>query len=187
MDTNGLLIHADNSAGLETTPGDGVFNAVRVGLLQFGILPHPHSMLARVHAEPVFSFHTRVGLVKTLPAGTGVSYGRTARLPRDSRVAVLTAGYGDGIARSSSGRAQVLIGGRRCPALGRVTMDQTIVDITDVPGEVSCGDAVVLVGRQGSAEISIQEFSDWADTIAWETLCSVTKRVPRHYRNASGV
>ncbi len=187
IDPTGLLIHADNSAGLETTPGDGVFNAVRVGLLQFGILPHPHSMLARVHAEPVFSFHTRVGLVKTLPTGTGVSYGRTARLPRDSRVAVLTAGYGDGIARSSSGRAQVLIGGRRCPALGRVTMDQTIVDITDVPGEVRCGDAVVLVGRQGSAEISIQEFSDWADTIAWETLCSVTKRVPRHYRNASGV
>ncbi len=187
MDTNGLLIHADNSAGLETTPGDGVFNAVRVGLLQFGILPHPHSMLARVHAEPVFSFHTRVGLVKELPAKTSVSYGRTARLQRNSRVAVLTAGYGDGIARSSSGRVQVLINGRRCPALGRVTMDQTIVDITDVPGEIRCGDPVVLVGKQGAAEISIKEFSDWADTIAWETLCSVTKRVPRHYRNASGV
>ncbi|RXK56041.1 alanine racemase [Oleiharenicola lentus] len=187
MDPTGLLIHADNSAGLETTPGDGVFNAVRVGLLQFGILPHPHSMLARVHAEPVFSFHTRVGLVKELPAGTSVSYGRTSQLKRDSRVAVLTAGYGDGIARSSSGRAQVLINGRRCPALGRVTMDQTIVDITDVPGEVRCGDSVVLVGRQGGVEISIQEFSNWADTIAWETLCSVTKRVPRHYRNASGV
>ncbi|MDQ5977035.1 MAG: alanine racemase [Verrucomicrobiota bacterium] len=187
METAGLLIHADNSAGLETTPGNGAFNAVRVGLLQFGILPHPHSMLARVQAEPVFSFHTRIGLVKELPAGTGVSYGRTARLQRASRVAVLTAGYGDGIARSSSGRALVLIGGRRCPVLGRVTMDQTIVDITDVPGEVRCGDPVVLVGKQGSAEISIKEFSDWAGTIAWETLCSVTKRVPRHYRNASGV
>ena len=187
LDATQLFIHADNSAGLETTPGDGVFNAVRVGLLQFGILPHPHSMLARVHAEPVFSFHTRVGLVKDLPAGTGVSYGRTTKLKRDSRVAVLTAGYGDGIARASSGRAEVLVSGRRCPVLGRVTMDQTIVDITDVPGEVRCGDPVVLVGRQGAAEISITEFSDWADTIPWETLCSVTKRVPRHYRNASGV
>jgi alanine racemase len=183
----GLFIHADNSAGLETSPEDSVFNAVRVGLLQFGILPHPHSMLSRVLAEPVFSFHTRVGLVKRLPAGTGISYGRTARLSRDSQVAVLTAGYGDGIARSSGPRARVLVNGRCCPVLGRVTMDQTIVDITDVPGDVHCGDPVVLVGRQGGAEISITEFSDWADTIPWETLCSVTKRVPRHYRNASGV
>jgi alanine racemase len=187
LNTANLLIHADNSAGLETTPGDSIFNAVRVGLLQFGVLPHPHSMLARVHAEPVFSFHTRVGLVKQLPAGTGISYGHTAKLKRDSRVAVLTAGYGDGIARASSNRAHVLIHGKRCPVLGRITMDQTIVDITDVPAPVQAGDPVVLVGRQGSAQISVSEFSSWGDTIAWETLCSVTKRVPRHYRNASGL
>ncbi|AOS45398.1 Alanine racemase [Lacunisphaera limnophila] len=179
-----ILIHADNSAGLETTPGESVFNAVRVGLLQFGILPHPHSLLARTRTEPVFSFHTRVGLVKTLPSGTSISYGRTQHLTRDSRIAVLTAGYGDGLARASSGQASVLISGRRCAVLGRITMDQTMVDVTDVPGEVACGDAVVLVGRQGQAEISISEFSAWADTIAWETLCSVTKRVPRHYRTA---
>jgi len=187
LDAANLFIHADNSAGLETAPdGDSIFNAVRVGLLQFGILPHPHSMLARVRVEPVFSFHARVGLVKELPAGTGISYGHTAKLRRDSRIAVLTAGYGDGIARASSNRAQVLIQGRRCPVLGRVTMDQTIVDITDVPSPVQVGDPVVLVGRQGSAEISVSEFSAWGDTIAWETLCSVTKRVPRHYRNATG-
>jgi len=182
-----LFIHADNSAGLETTPGRGVFNAVRVGLLQFGILPHPNSLLARVHTEPVFSFHTRVGLVKQLPTGTGVSYGRTHRLKRDTTVAILTAGYGDGIARASSNRAQVLIHGQRCPVLGRVTMDQTIVDITDVQSPVKSGDNVVLVGRQGSVEISITEFSAWADSISWETLCSVTKRVPRLYRTPLGV
>jgi len=83
-------------------------------------------------------------------------------------------------------RAAVLIRGQRCPVLGRVTMDQTIADVTDVPG-VSCGDEVVLVGRQNGAEISIGEFSQWADTIPWETLCSVTKRVPRLYRTALGV
>ncbi len=182
-----LFIHADNSAGLETAPGQGVFNAVRVGLLQFGILPHPHSLLARVHTEPVFSFHTRVGLVKQLPAGTGVSYGRTHRLKRDSIVAILTAGYGDGIARASSNRAQVLIHGQRCPVLGRVTMDQTIVDITDVKTAVEPGENVILVGRQGAGEITITEFSTWADSISWETLCSVTKRVPRFYRTALGV
>jgi alanine racemase len=187
LDAARLLIHADNSAGLESTPGDSVFNAVRIGLLQFGILPHPHSMLARVLTEPVFSFHARVGLVKHLPAGTGVSYGRTTKLRRDSRVAVLTAGYGDGLARSSASRAQVLISGHRCPVLGRITMDQTMVDVTDVPGEVHPGDAVVLVGRQRAAEISITEFSQWAETIAWETLCSVTKRVPRVYRTSLGL
>lgn len=184
IDPAAVFIHADNSAGLETTPGNSVFNAVRVGLLQFGILPHPHSMLARVHTEPVFSFHTRVGLVKELPAGTSISYGRTTRLARASRVAVLTAGYGDGLARASSPRAQVLVNGHRCPVLGRITMDQTIVDLTDVAGPVNCGDPVVLVGRQMGAEISITEFSEWADTIPWETLCSVTKRVPRYYRTA---
>lgn len=181
-----LLIHADNSAGLETAHGEQPFNAVRVGLLQFGILPHPHSMLARVHTEPVFSFRTRVGLVKQLPAGTGISYGRTHTLKRDSIVAVLCAGYGDGIARACSNRAQVLIRGRRCPVLGRVTMDQTIVDATEVPG-VQCGDEAVLVGRQDGAEISIAEFSTWSDSIPWETLCSVTKRVPRIYKTSLGL
>ena len=182
-----LFIHADNSAGLETTPGGSVFNAVRVGLLQFGILPHPNSMLARVHTEPVFSFHTRVGLVKEVPAGTGISYGRTHIARRPTRLALLTAGYGDGIARACSNRGSVLIRGRRCSILGRVCMDQTVVDITDVPDAVACGDPVVLVGRQGASEISVTEFSAWSDTISWETLCSITKRVPRLYRNATGV
>ncbi len=181
-----IFVHADNSSGLETMPGASPFNAVRVGLLQFGILPHRHSLLAQVRTEPVFSFRTRVGLVKALPAGTSISYGRTHVLRRDTRVAILCAGYGDGIPRAASNRAQVLIQGRRCPVLGRVTMDQTIVDVTDVPG-VQRGDEAVLVGRQQTEEISITEFSRWADTIPWETLCSVTKRVPRVYRTALGV
>jgi alanine racemase len=182
----GLYVHADNSAGLETMPGASPFNAVRVGLLQFGILPHPGSFLAQVRTEPVFSFRTRVGIVKHLPVGTTVSYGRTRRLERASRIAVLCAGYGDGIPRAVSNKASVLINGTRCPVLGRVTMDQTIVDITDV-GAVASGDEAVIVGRQGKGEISIAEFSRWADTIPWETLCSVTKRVPRVYRTDLGI
>jgi alanine racemase len=181
-----IFVHADNSAGLETMAGASPFNAVRVGLLQFGILPHPNSLLAEVHTEPVFSFRTRIGLIKELPSGSTVSYGRTRRLDRPTRTAILCAGYGDGIPRAVSNRAEVLIGGKRCPVLGRVTMDQTIVDITDVPG-VAIADEAVLVGRQSDAEISITEFSRWADTIPWETLCSVTKRVPRLYRTVLGV
>jgi alanine racemase len=181
-----LFIHADSSAGLETLEGARPFNAVRIGLLQFGVLPRANSLLAQVHTEPVFSFKTRVGLVKDLPAGNTISYGRTYTLKRDSRIAVLTAGYGDGIQRASSNRAQVIVRGVRCPVLGRVTMDQTIVDVTDVPG-VTRGDEAVLVGRQANAEISLTEFSHWADTIPWETLCSVSKRVPRIYKTQLGL
>ena len=180
-----LLVHADNSAGIETLPGESPFNAVRIGLLQFGVLPHPHSLLAQVHTEPVFSFHTRVGLVKRLPRGTTISYGRTHTLARDATIAVLCAGYADGLPRAASNRGHVLIRGHRCPILGRVTMDQTVVDVTDAPG-VACGDPAVLVGRQGGAEISLAEFSRAADTIPWETLTSVTKRVPRIYKTALG-
>lgn len=181
-----LFVHADNSAGIETLPGESPFNAVRIGLLQFGVLPHPRSLLAQVRTEPVFSFHTRVSLVKRLPRGTSISYGRTHTLARDSSIAVLCAGYADGLPRAASNRAHVLIRGQRCPVLGRVTMDQTVVDVTDVPG-VTVGDPAALVGRQGDAEISLAEFSRAADTIPWETLTSVTKRVPRIYRTALGM
>ena len=186
LDLSALLIHADNSAGLETIERAGPFNAVRIGLLQFGVLPHRGSLLADVKPDPVFSFYTRVGLVKILPADTAISYGKTHRLTRNSKVAVLTAGYGDGIPRALSNKGEVLIAGRRCPILGRVTMDQTIVDVTDLPN-VSPGDRVTLIGRQESAEIGVAEFSDWDNTIPWETLCSVTKRVPRIYRTALGL
>lgn len=182
-----LFVHADNSAGLGTLPGGdaGPFNAVRIGLLQFGVSPDPAPASAAARTEPVFSFHTRVGLVKRLPRGTGVSYGRTHTLRRDTTVAILCAGYADGLPRAASNRAHVLIRGHRCPVLGRVTMDQTIVDVTDVP-PVAAGDPVVLVGRQGAAEITLAEFSRAAETIPWETLTSVTKRVPRIYRTALG-
>ena len=176
-----LLIHADNSAGLETFTEESPFNAVRVGLLQFGILPYEHSILSAVRTDPVLSFHARVGLVKTVPRGTGISYGRTQIVSRDTRVAVLTGGYGDGIPRTCSNRGQVLIRGNACPILGRVTMDQTMVDVSAHP-DITVGDRATLIGRQGEAEITIGAFSRWADTIPWETLTSVTKRVPRVYK-----
>jgi len=176
-----LLIHADNSAGLETFADESPFNAVRVGLLQFGILPYEHSILSAVRTDPVLSFHARVGLVKTVPSGTGISYGRTQILSKDTRIAVLTGGYGDGIPRTCSNRGQVLIRGNACPILGRVTMDQTMVDVSAHP-EVTVGDRATLIGRQKDAEITIGAFSRWAETTPWETLTSVTKRVPRIYK-----
>ena len=185
LDLAALFVHADNSAGLESMSGASPFNAVRIGLLQFGVLPHSRTLLHQVNPEPVFSFKTRIGIVKNLPEGTTISYGRTYTLTRPTRVAVICAGYGDGISRAMSNRGKVLIGGKRCPILGRVTMDQTVVDVSHLDNP-ACGDEVVMVGRQGAEEIGVSEFSAWSDTIAWETLVSITKRVPRLYRTALG-
>ena len=189
LDLRQLFIHADNSAGLDTLEAAGPFNAVRIGLLQFGIAPRRDGLLTHVRTEPVFSFKTRVGIVKKLPAGTGISYGSTHTLRRDSAIAVIIAGYGDGIPRAVSNRADVLVHGVRCPILGRVTMDQTIIDITDIPDseKVASGDECVIVGCQNGAEITITEFSQLAGTIPWETLCMVSKRVERDYRGLRGV
>ena len=179
-----ILIHADNSASLESFSPQGPFNAVRIGLLQFGVLPVCGSLLAEVHVEPVFYFFTRIGLIKTLPAGIGISYGRTYITKRPTRIAVLTAGYGDGIPTTLNGKGKVLIHGRVCPFLGRVTMDQTIVDVTDLP-EAAVGDTATLIGRQGKQEINVMDFSVWAQHIPWEVLCSITQRVPRIYRTGT--
>ena len=181
VDTDSLLIHADNSASLGSLSDGSSFNAVRVGLLQLGIQPYPDSMLGHVEVEPVFSFHSRVGIVKDLPEGSDISYGRSFRLGRDSRIAVLTAGYADGIPISLSNLGSVLIDGQRCPIIGRVTMDQTIVDITDIKGVVRSGDRATLIGKNKEAEITTSAFSRTAGTIPWETLCSITKRVERVY------
>ena len=181
IDTDTLLIHADNSASLISLSDTSPFNAVRVGLLQLGILPYPGSMPGAVQVEPVFSFYTRVGLVKSLPKGSYISYGRSHRLERDSKIALLTAGYADGIPLALSNRGQVIIGGALCPILGRVTMDQTIVDITDIRHLVRSGDRATFIGIDQGSEITAASFSKTAGTIPWEALCSITKRVERVY------
>ena len=181
INTDSLLIHADNSASLGSLSGSSPFNAVRVGLLQLGIQPYPDSMLGHVAVEPVFSFHTRVGIVKDLPKDSYISYGRSCRLERDSKVAVLTAGYADGIPIALSNRGSVLVNGQHCPIIGRVTMDQTIVDITHLEDSVQSGDCVTFIGKDQEAEITTFDFSRIAGTIPWETLCSITKRVERVY------
>jgi alanine racemase len=176
-----LLVHADNSAGLETFSADSPFNAVRIGLMQYGLPPSAGSFLASLRPEPVLSFHARVVLVKDLPAGTAVSYNRTKVLTRASRVAIVAVGYGDGVPTAASNRGSFLLHGHRCPILGRVTMDQTIVDVTDVPG-VAVGDVATILGAQGVDRITVREFCAWADCIPWEALCTLTQRVQRVYR-----
>ncbi|MDQ8197797.1 alanine racemase [Pelagicoccus enzymogenes] len=179
-----LLIHADNSAGLTSFSRESAYNAVRIGLLQFGITPYAQSLFAKVPTTPIFSFKTRIAIVKDLPAGTEISYGRTCRLKRPSKIAILCAGYGDGIPRALSNKGFALIQGQRCPYLGRVTMDQTIIDVTDLDPLPRAGDEVCLIGTQNDGEIKIEQFARWAGTISWEILCSITKRVPRIYKTS---
>ncbi len=182
IELDDLLIHADNSAGITTFAPNSIYNAVRIGLLQFGITPYPSSMLGKAETTPIFRFKSRVGIVKTLPEGATISYGRTRRLERDSQIAIVCAGYGDGVPLPLSNRGEVLIHGQRCPILGKITMDQTIVDVTDLRKPAQSGDVVTLIGEQDGGEIPLEEFSEWARTISWEVLCSVTKRVTRIYR-----
>lgn len=186
LDPTTMLIHADNSAGLESLPVGGPFNSVRVGLLQFGVLPYEGSVLAGVNAEPVLSLHSRVGLVKELPEGAYVSYNRTRRLTRKTKTAIICAGYGDGIPTAMSNRGEVIVNGFRCPILGRVTMDQIIVDVSDIP-PVHVGDLATFIGQQGESRISVEEYSGWTNQIPWEAFTSITKRVLRVYRADTGM
>ena len=151
---------------------------VRVGLAAYGISP-----LAEFqhYFQPALTLKARVTLVRTLGAGRSVSYGRTFIANSTMQVATLSAGYGDGIDRHLSGKeSDVLIRGQRCRILGRVTMDQIVVDISQF-GNVEAGEEVVFIGRQGGEEIFASEVAAKADTIAWEIFTGITKRVTRIY------
>lgn len=124
--------------------------------------------------------------VKDVAAGRTISYGQTFTAEKPMRIATVTAGYADGFSRHLSNKAEVLVGGKRCPVIGRVTMDQIMVDVTQL-SEVQCGDEVVFIGRQGDAQITASDVARWEDTIPWEVLCGITKtaRVPRVYRGTA--
>ena len=123
-----------------------------------------------------------VAQVKEVPAGGFVGYGRTWRAMRPTRIAALPVGYFEGYPRSLSGRAHVLLHGQRAPVLGRICMNMMMVDVTDIPG-VSVGDEVVLMGRQGKKNITPEEIAEKINSIPYEVLCSIGKRVPRVYKN----
>jgi len=175
------LIHALSSAGVIRF-GSHAQGMVRAGLMLYGVSPVP-GFQTQLH--PVMTLKTRVTLVRDLAAGRSVSYGRTYITPGAQRVATLAIGYADGYPRSLSGHgAEVLIHGRRCPVLGRVTMDQIMVDVTG-PEPVVPGDEAVLIGRQGDCEIPATELAEKAGTIAWEIFTGIKGRVERIYLHGS--
>jgi alanine racemase len=179
------LVHASNSGGLLHEP-DGWFDMVRPGLLIYGILPPGGRRLAKSWKacfRPALSLKARVTLVRWVSRGATVSYGHTYTASRRMRLGVVSAGYGDGYPRAAGNGGTVLIGGRRCPVVGRITMDQTVVDVSAVRA-VASGDEVVLLGSQGREEIRAEELAGWCGTIPWEILTGISYRVPRIYRGA---
>lgn len=172
------LVHAAGSAAIvEYDPA--LFNMVRPGIMLYGCYPEPH-MREYLDLRPVMSVRTRVMHVKTMEPGRPISYGRTFVTERPTVVATLPIGYADGFSRRLSNAGSVLIGGRRCPVLGRVCMDLTMVDATGVPG-VKVGDEAVVLGRQGGAEVTAEDMAELLGTISYEVLCGVSARVPRVY------
>ncbi len=174
---NGLVRHLSNSAGLLTFP-QAHLDMVRAGIAIYGI--HPSSALEdRVNLEPALSLKARVGLAKPLRAGEAISYGQRYVLARDGNVATIPCGYADGLSRSLTNRGEVLIRGRRYRISGTVTMDHFMVDLGG--DEVSVGDEVVLLGRQGTEVITAREIADTLDTIPYEVVAGISARVPRIY------
>jgi alanine racemase len=169
-------IHLANSSALLKFP-ETHGTLVRPGLAYYGVPPYAGASSA-VSLKTVVTWKSRVIFIKTVPAGTSVSYARTWTAKRPTRVATLAAGYADGLPRIVSNKGQVLLGGRRVPILGRVTMDMTMVDATELP-DCHVGDEAVLLGRQGQEEITAQELAEWAETNAYEILCGIGARVPR--------
>lgn len=176
------VLHANNSGAL-LFERPSLYNTVRPGLLVYGVLPPGKRRAAAAlknHLRPALAWKCRVSLVKVISRGTPLSYGRSFIAPRTMRVATLTAGYGDGYLRAGSNRAQVLIGGKRCPVVGRITMDQMLADVSAV-ARVGAGDEVVLIGRQGGQQITASDLAAWSGTVPWEVLTSINHRVPRVY------
>jgi alanine racemase len=169
------LIHVENSAGAIGFP-TRASGMIRAGLALYGVSPRPEFQSSLL---PVMTWKTRVTLVRDLGSGRSVSYGRTYITSAPTRVATLAVGYADGYPRQVSGRgANVLIRGQHCPVLGRVTMDQIMVDVSAIEG-VEAGDEVILLGRDGHEEISAVTLADWAGTIAWDIFTGVGPRVVR--------
>ena len=139
-------------------------------------------MKKQIALKPVLSWRTRIIQLKRSPAGTSIGYGRTFVTKRNSLIATLPVGYADGYRRLLSNRAEVIVRGKRAPVVGRVSMDLTTVDVTDIRN-VQQGDAVVLLGRQGGAEISADEMAAWANTISYEIFTAIGARVPRFHNN----
>ena len=170
--------HLNNSAGLMNF--DTHYEMVRAGIVTYGMYPSEEVSPELLTLKPALQFLSKVTFVKTLPAGREISYGGTFVTTKDTRVATVPVGYADGYRRSLSGKFHCLIHGKKAPILGRICMDQMMVDVTEIP-ETQPGDRVTLVGTDGEETITMEQISAAADSFNYEFVCGISRRVPRIY------
>ena len=173
------LHHCSNSAGIIRMP-EANLNIVRAGITIYGIYPSSEVERDIVKLEPVMELKSHVTYVKDVPAGAAISYGGTYVADRKLRVATVPVGYADGYSRQLSNKGWVLIHGQKAPILGRVCMDQFMVDVTEI-GDVKKSDEVTLIGRDGDEFIGIEEIGDLCGRFSYEFACDISPRVPRVY------
>lgn len=173
------LCHMANSAAMFDLPGS-FFDAVRPGISIYGLSPSDTIKNPEVQElQPVLEWKTQVTFLKEVPEGVGLSYSHSFHTKRPSLIATVPVGYGDGISRGLSNNVDFLVGGIRCPQVGRITMDQSLVDVTQLRGRVGLGDEVVLIGRQGDEEIRADELAERSGTINYEVVTGISDRINR--------
>jgi alanine racemase len=171
--------HMANSAALLDLP-ESHFEAVRPGIALYGLPPSAAIANPRVRElKPVLEWKTRITFLKEVPAGMGLSYGHAFHTTRPSLIATVPVGYADGLHRNLSNRCDLLVRGRRCPQVGRITMDMSLLDVTALRGRVVLGDEVTIIGRQGNEEITADELATKLETINYEVVSAISHRVPR--------
>ncbi len=173
------ICHCANSAAILDLP-EMHMDMVRAGIALYGLRPSADEEIAKLDLKPALSLYSHVIYVKEIPAGTGISYGSTFIAPKPMRVATIPVGYADGYPRSLSNRGYVLIHGKRAAILGRVCMDQMIVDVTEIP-DVRIGTKVTLIGTDGAEEIQTDQLGDLSGRFNYELVCDLGKRIPRVY------
>jgi len=171
--------HMANSAAVFNLP-ESHFDAVRPGIALYGLPPSRAIANPRVRElEPVLEWKTRITFLKEVPPGTGLSYGHAFRTERPSLIATVPVGYADGLRRSLSNNLPLLVRGVRCPQVGRITMDMSLVDVTALRGRVQLGDEVVIIGRQGVETLTADQMAETLGTINYEVVSAISHRVPR--------
>ena len=172
------VCHLNNSAGVMNFTRH--YDLVRSGIVTYGLYPSDEVDPGLLPLTPAMAWYSHISHVKTLPAGREIGYGGTYTTTEPTRVATIPTGYADGYRRSLSGKFYVLIHGKKAPILGRVCMDQLMVDVTNIP-EASAGDRVVLLGKDGKEVITAEQIAGTAGSFNYEFVCGISRRVPRYY------
>ncbi len=173
------LKHISNSAGIIDLP-EANLDMIRCGIATYGLYPSTKVSHTNIDLQAAMSLKSHVGFIKEVDKGTGVSYGRTYITSKRIKIATIPVGYGDGYPRNLSSKGRVLINGKYAPIIGRICMDQFMVDVTDIK-DVKQGDVVTLIGKDGSESITVGELAQLSGRFNYEFICNIGKRIPRLY------